>query len=204
MSQVDPTMPSDSDGAKTGPQGSSATLPDHDLCSAGFPCQPFSSMGRRDGPKDSQGRGQLIFRITKAFATKKPRAVLLVNVKGLLSCHPEALRIICGRRRAIGRSIYDVGHRVPDTAKHGLPQHRERVFIIGIRGRNSQRESRSEFCWPRPLACRHSPACWTPVGRLGCSGGPAQLLGDMNPGAKETAFARILANGSSPAGPPLR
>jgi site-specific DNA-cytosine methylase len=169
VSQVDPTMPSDCDRANTGPQGSSATLPDHDLCIAGFPCQPFSSMGRRDGLQNSRGRGQkIIVRITKAFSTKKPRAVLLVNVESLLSCHPEALRIIFRRRRTVGR-IYDVGHRVPDTAKHGSPQHRERVFVIGIRGRNSQPESRSEFCWPRPVACRQSPACWTPAGRLGCS-----------------------------------
>ena len=40
VSQVDPTIPSDNDRAKTGPQGYSATLPDHDLCNAGFPRQP--------------------------------------------------------------------------------------------------------------------------------------------------------------------
>ena len=60
----------------------------------------------------------------KATATKKPRAFLIENVKSLLSCHPEALRMIVGRLRTIGGSIYDVGHRVLDTAKHGSPQHR--------------------------------------------------------------------------------
>ena len=62
--------------------------------------------------------------------------------------------MILGRLRAIGGGIYDVGHRVLDTAKHGLPQHRERVFIIGIRRRNSHRKGRPEFRWPRPVACR--------------------------------------------------
>ncbi len=81
----------------------------------------------------------------KALATKKPRAFLLENVKGLLSCDPEALRMILGRLRAISGGVYDVGHRVLDTAKHGLPQHRERVFIVGIRRRNSQRKGRAEF-----------------------------------------------------------
>ena len=127
-------------------------------------------MGRQEGLQDNQGRGQLFVRVMKAIATKtkKPPAFLLENVKGLSSCHPEALRMNLGRLRAIGGGIYDVGRRVLDTAKHGLPQHRERVFVIGIRGRNAQRERRSEFCWPRPVACRHSPACWTPAGRLGC------------------------------------
>ena len=79
-----------------------ATLPDHDLYIAGCPCQPFSSMGRREGLQDSPGRGQLLFRIMKAIATKKPRAFLLENVKGLFSCHPETLRMILGRLRAMG------------------------------------------------------------------------------------------------------
>jgi DNA (cytosine-5)-methyltransferase 1 len=81
----------------------------------------------------------------KAIATKKPQALLLVNVKGLLSCHPETLRMILGRLRAIGGGIYDVGHRVLDTAKHGLPQHRERVFIVGIRRRNLKRKGMAAF-----------------------------------------------------------
>ena len=51
-----------------------ATLPDHDLYIAGCPCQPFSSMGRREGLQDNRGRGQMFFRIMKAIATKKPRA----------------------------------------------------------------------------------------------------------------------------------
>ena len=62
--------------------------------------------------------------------------------------------MILERLRAIGGGIYEVGHRVLDTAEHGLPQHRERVFIIGIRRRNSHRKGRPEFRWPRPVACR--------------------------------------------------
>ena len=130
----------------------SAALPDHDVYIAGFPCQPFSVMGARQGLHDSQGRGQIIFRIIKAIAHKRPRAFLLENVKGLVTCHPETLRMILERLRAIGGGMYEVGHRVLDTAKHGLPQHRERVFIIGFRKRCTKHLPK--FRWPRPISCR--------------------------------------------------
>ena len=59
--------------------------------------------------------------------------------------------MILGRLRAIGG--YDVGHRVLDTAKHGLPQHRECVFIVGIHRRNSKLKGMAAFRWPRPVSC---------------------------------------------------
>ncbi len=85
-----------------------------------------------EGLQDSQVGGQIVHAI-KAIATKKPRAFLLENVKGLVTCHPEALRMVVVRLRTIGGSVYDVGYHVLETAKHGLPQHRERVFIFSIR-----------------------------------------------------------------------
>jgi DNA (cytosine-5)-methyltransferase 1 len=129
----------------------SAALPDHDVYIAGFPCQPFSVMGAHEGLHDSQGRGKIIFLIIKASAQKRPRAFLLENVKGLVTCHPEALRMILQRLRAIGGGLYEVGHRVLDTAQHGLPQHRERVFIVGLRKRHSHHVPK--FRWPRPVPC---------------------------------------------------
>ena len=131
----------------------------------------------------------------KAIATKKPRAFQLEHVKGLLPCHLEALRMILGRLRAIGGGINDVGHRLLDTAKHGLPQHRERVFIIGIRRRNLKRKRRGRMSLApdrlMPPAC---PLVGPPAGRLRCSGGRAQLLGDMFTGQQETPFGGMLAN----------
>ena len=62
--------------------------------------------------------------------------------------------MILGRLRAIGGGIIDVGHRVLDTAQNGLPQHRERVFIVGIRKRNLKRQGVAAFRWPRPVSCR--------------------------------------------------
>ena len=135
----------------------------------------------------------------KAIATKKPRAFLLENVKGLLSCHPEALRMILGRLRAIGGGIYDVGHRVLDTAKHGLPQHRERVFIVGIRKRNSHRKGRAEFRWPRPVACRPLARLLDPL-PVGSDVREAErnFLATCSPGRKKRlsqAFSHIEAAG---------
>ena len=74
-------------------------------------------MGRHEGLQDSQGRGQNIFRSMKAVVTKKPRAFLLENVKGPSVLPPGSCAYDLARLRAIGGGIYDVGHRVLDTAK---------------------------------------------------------------------------------------
>jgi site-specific DNA-cytosine methylase len=62
-------------------------LPDHDFYVAGFPCQPFSTMGVGQGMRDARGRGLIINHIISALATKRPRAFLLENVKGLVTQH---------------------------------------------------------------------------------------------------------------------
>ena len=108
-------------------------------------------MGAREGLQDSRGRDKQI-RTIKAIATKRPRALLLENVKGLVTWHPERLLMIAGRLRSIGGGIYEVGHRALDTAKHGLPQHRERVFIVGLRNMNPNHDA--EIRWPQPVSCR--------------------------------------------------
>jgi len=109
-------------------------------------------MGALEGLHDKQGRGLIIFRIIKAIACKRPRAFVLENVKGLVTCHRETLQMILERLRAIGGGMYEVGHRVLDTAQHGLPQHRKRVFIIGFRKRFANHVPK--FRWPRPVPCR--------------------------------------------------
>ena len=107
-------------------------LPDHDLYVAGFPCQPFSTMGSRQGVNDKLGRGLIIDHIIAALATKLPRAFLLENVRGLVSQHRDSFDHILGRLRTIAGSAYVVGYKIIDTADHGLPQHRGRVYIVGF------------------------------------------------------------------------
>lgn len=113
-------------------------VPDHDILAAGFPCQPFSlagvskknSMGREHGFLDPT-QGTLFFNVAEIIAEKRPRAFLLENVKNLLS-HDR------GNTFKVIRSIledelnYTLQYKVID-AKGFVPQHRERVLIVGFR-----------------------------------------------------------------------
>lgn len=102
-------------------------VPEHELLVGGFPCQAFSIAGHRAGFEDA--RGTLFFEIARIAKAKKPKAVLLENVKGLLS-HDKGrtitimLEILSGLGYAVDFSVLN--------SKHWLPQNRERVFIIGL------------------------------------------------------------------------
>jgi DNA (cytosine-5)-methyltransferase 1 len=113
-------------------------IPDHDVLLAGFPCQPFSIAGV--SKKNSLGRqhgfmcavqGTLFFDIARIIEAKRPKAFLLENVKNLRSHDGgRTFEVIMGTlREELG---YDVYAHVID-AQHFVPQHRERVFIIGFR-----------------------------------------------------------------------
>ncbi len=106
-------------------------LPDFDLIVGGFPCQSFSIAGKRGGFKDT--RGTLFFNIAEIARVKRPRLLLLENVKGLLS-HNEGntFATIIGTLDELG---YDCQWQVLNSKNFGVPQNRERVFIIGhLRG----------------------------------------------------------------------
>jgi len=106
-------------------------LPDFDLLVGGFPCQAFSIAGKRKGFNDT--RGTLFFDIARILKHKRPRYLLLENVKGLLS-HDEGktFQTILGVLTDLG---YNVEWQVLNSKNFGVPQNRERVFIIGyIRG----------------------------------------------------------------------
>lgn len=107
------------------------SLPRFDVLLAGFPCQPFSMIGKRDGLKDS--RGQLFNEVVKILNVRKPRAFVLENVKNLLKHNKgETYKIIKSALESAG-SGYTVYEDVLDTKNFGVPQHRERVYIVGIK-----------------------------------------------------------------------
>lgn len=117
-------------------------VPDHDVLLGGFPCQPFSIAGV--SKKNSLGRphgfecttqGTLFFDVARIIATKRPKAFLLENVKNLLS-HDKGNTfdvILQTLRNELG---YEVHYKVID-GQHFTPQHRERIIIVGFRGKTS-------------------------------------------------------------------
>lgn len=120
-------------------------IPDKfDLLCAGFPCQAFSIAGKRGGFEDT--RGTLFFDVAEIIKRKKPKAIFLENVKGLINHNGgKTLATILNVLRN------DLGYFVPDpqviNAKgFGVPQNRERIYIVGF----SQETGINEFEYPRP------------------------------------------------------
>jgi DNA (cytosine-5)-methyltransferase 1 len=111
-------------------------IPDHDVLCGGFPCQPFSlagvskknSMGRKHGFED-ETQGTLFFDVARIIKTKRPKAFFLENVKNLLT-HDKKLTFEVIRRTLEDELGYVVDWKIVDAAKW-VPQHRERLFIIG-------------------------------------------------------------------------
>ncbi len=108
-----------------------SNVPDFELLCGGFPCQSFSIAGKRGGFKDT--RGTLFFEIAKAAQEKHPRLIFLENVKGLLS-HDKG-RTFGTILNTLDELGYDLQWQVLNSKNFGVPQNRERVFIIGhLRG----------------------------------------------------------------------
>ena len=128
---------------------STEEVPDHDLLFAGFPCQPFSIIGQRQGLADP--RGTLFYEVLRIIRDKRPRGVILENVKQLATAQRgRVLAEILGSLHDLG---YTVDHRILNALDFGLPQKRERTIIVAT------------------LACAHFPwpedkAPMTPLGDL--------------------------------------
>lgn len=120
-------------------------IPDIDILNGGFPCQAFSVAGYRKGFEDE--RGNLFFEIERILKVKKPRAILLENVKNLENHdHGNTYKVIRSRLEAIG---YYVDQRVFNTMEYGnVPQHRERIYIVGF----LNEEDLKKFKFPDPIA----------------------------------------------------
>lgn len=120
-------------------------IPDSfDILCGGFPCQAFSIAGKRGGFNDT--RGTLFHDVAEIIRRKRPKALFLENVKGLFNHdRGKTLRTILNVLRD------DLGYIVPDpevlNARHyGVPQNRERVFIVGFR----EKEDADHFSYPEP------------------------------------------------------
>ena len=102
-------------------------LPDFDLLVGGFPCQSFSIAGARKGFDDT--RGTLFFEIARIAAVKKPKYLFLENVPGLLN--HDSGKTFETILRTLDELGYDVCWQVLNSKNFGVPQSRNRVFIIG-------------------------------------------------------------------------
>ncbi|WP_051340266.1 DNA cytosine methyltransferase [Planktothrix agardhii] len=104
-------------------------IPEHDILLAGFPCQPFSICGQLKGFEDT--RGTLFFDIARILANKKPNYFILENVKQLVGHNQgKTLKSIIEVLEKLG---YTVEYKVLNALNCGLPQKRERIFIVGYR-----------------------------------------------------------------------
>jgi len=108
----------------------SAEIPDFDVLLAGFPCQPFSSIGRRQGFLH-ETQGTLFYEVARIIKDKMPRAFMLENVPGLLTHDKgKTFEIIKETLKEIG---YTVDYKVLNSAEFGVPQTRKRIYIVGFR-----------------------------------------------------------------------
>lgn len=158
------------------PQGditkiSALDIPDHDILLGGFPCQAFSQAGLKKGFSDS--RGTMFFEIQRILAEKRPKAFLLENVKqlqghdkGRTLAHileilegtseqvvPETIAMSAESRKALSTKLqYQVFYKVLRARDFGIPQNRERIFIVGFDREHFGKDIdfHDIFSWPSP------------------------------------------------------
>lgn len=132
----------------------SAELPDFDILTGGFPCQSFSVIAQnppRLGIKDENG--QLFFEMCRILLEKKPLAFIAENVKGILSANNrKAFPLIINEFADCG---YEISYQLMNAADYGVPQKRERVFIVGVR-----KDLGFSFAFPSPSV---TPGNYTPL-----------------------------------------
>lgn len=110
-------------------------IPDGDILTAGFPCQPFSNAGNRKGVHDS--RGMLYKECLRIIAKKMPKVIVFENVKGLLSTKyidgRNLADVIVEDLSAMNKIGYNVVYQLVNAADYGVPQNRQRVLFVGVR-----------------------------------------------------------------------
>lgn len=120
-----------------------SVIPDFDALLAGFPCQPFSTIGKRAGFLHKT-QGTLFYDVLRIIREKRPKAFLLENVQGLVNHDGgKTFDLIIS---ALEDAKYDVQHRILDAADFGVPQSRKRIYIVGFR--SDLDRSECDFYWP--------------------------------------------------------
>ena len=117
-------------------------IPKFDILVGGFPCQPFSSIGKREGFKHKT-QGTLFYDIARILAYHKPKAFLLENVPGLLTHQDgKTLQIVL---ETLNELDYYVEYKILNAADFGVPQKRDRIYIVGF---NKKKVKVADFIFP--------------------------------------------------------
>ena len=121
-------------------------IPKFDIMLAGFPCQPFSLAGYRQGFDDEKGRGTLFLELERIFISKKPKIIFLENVKNLVGHDGgNTFRIILDK---LSKAGYYVKYQVMNGMDYGnVPQNRERIYIVAFRNKKLFQK----FTFPNPI-----------------------------------------------------
>lgn len=121
---------------------------DFDFISWSSPCQDFSNAGLRKGAEEGSGtRSSLIFQEKRMLAVKKPKYVMLENVKGLLT--DKMRKYFFQYLKDLDSFGYTSFYKVLDAKDYGVPQHRERIFVISIL--RTEDEPNPEYHFPSPI-----------------------------------------------------
>lgn len=106
-----------------------STIPDHDVLIGGFPCQPFSTLGKLKGFED-ENRGNMFFEIMDIVKKHDTKVIVLENVKNLTTHdHGNTFSTI---KRLLDEAGYEVNYKVLNSQDYGVPQRRNRVFIVAF------------------------------------------------------------------------
>ena len=117
-------------------------IPDFDILTGGFPCQPFSQAGFKKGFADT--RGTLFFHIAEIIAKKKPKAFFIENVRHLMN-HDDG-KTFETIKKVIEKDLgYSFHYKIVKASDFGLPQHRPRLFMVGFRN------PKIPFKFPKPI-----------------------------------------------------
>ncbi len=108
------------------------SMTDFDILCAGFPCQPFSQAGQKKGFQDTDDdRGNMFFEIMRIVKEKKPKVLLLENVRHIVKHdNGRTFKII---QETIEKNNYTFNWKIVKASEHGLPQHRPRIYMVCFR-----------------------------------------------------------------------
>ena len=134
------------------------SIPDFDILTGGFPCQPFSQAGFKKGFQDA--RGTLFWNIASIIDAKRPAAFFIENVRHLLN-HDEG-KTFASIKKIIEKDLgYSFHYKIIKASDFGLPQHRPRLYMVGFRDKNIS----FNFPEPIPLQMEMSDIFGAPVNR---------------------------------------